>query len=152
MAWTSPRTWITGEFVTAAMLNANVRDDLLVLAARLYAAVDTFQPVSGAADTYGDFTTVGPSITIVKTGTYDVLWGGDPGGNSSFETATLGLMKNGTEVDAIAVSNAQHGGHFQPIELALTVGDVLKLQGKDSDITRRIGWGRRRILARMVPV
>ncbi len=32
MAWTSPRTWIPGETVTATMLNAHVRDNLNVLA------------------------------------------------------------------------------------------------------------------------
>lgn len=28
MAWTSPRTWVTGETVTAALLNTHVRDNL----------------------------------------------------------------------------------------------------------------------------
>jgi hypothetical protein len=31
MAWTSPRTWIPGEFVTASMLNTHLRDNLLFL-------------------------------------------------------------------------------------------------------------------------
>lgn len=29
MAWTTPRTWVTGETVTAALLNAHLRDNLL---------------------------------------------------------------------------------------------------------------------------
>lgn len=29
MAWTSPRTWVAGETVTAALLNAHLRDNLL---------------------------------------------------------------------------------------------------------------------------
>lgn len=29
MAWTAPRTWVTGEVVTAALLNAHLRDNLL---------------------------------------------------------------------------------------------------------------------------
>jgi hypothetical protein len=28
MAWSSPRTWVTGEVVTASMMNANVRDNV----------------------------------------------------------------------------------------------------------------------------
>lgn len=28
MSWTSPRTWLTGELVTAALLNTHVRDNL----------------------------------------------------------------------------------------------------------------------------
>lgn len=31
MAWTAPRTWIAGEVVSAALLNAHVRDNLLML-------------------------------------------------------------------------------------------------------------------------
>jgi len=31
MAWTSPRTWVTGEIVTAAMMNEQLRDNLLYL-------------------------------------------------------------------------------------------------------------------------
>ena len=29
MAWTAPRTWVTGELVTATLLNAHLRDNLL---------------------------------------------------------------------------------------------------------------------------
>src|SRR5678809_374945 len=31
MAWTPPRTWVPGEFVTASMMNTHVRDELLFL-------------------------------------------------------------------------------------------------------------------------
>lgn len=31
MAWTSPRTWVAGEVLTAALLNTHVRDNLLEL-------------------------------------------------------------------------------------------------------------------------
>jgi hypothetical protein len=33
MAWTAPRTWVTGETVTAALMNTHVRDNLLQAAA-----------------------------------------------------------------------------------------------------------------------
>lgn len=32
MAWTTPRTWTTGELVTASIMNTHVRDNLLYLA------------------------------------------------------------------------------------------------------------------------
>lgn len=32
MTWTAPRTWVAGEVVTAALLNAQIRDNMLVLA------------------------------------------------------------------------------------------------------------------------
>ncbi len=31
MAWTAPRTWVTGETVTAALLNTHVRDNFLAI-------------------------------------------------------------------------------------------------------------------------
>ena len=31
MAWTAPRTWVAGEIVTAALMNAHLRDNLLEL-------------------------------------------------------------------------------------------------------------------------
>lgn len=34
MAWTAPRTWVTGETVTAAMMNTDVRDNMLIVGAR----------------------------------------------------------------------------------------------------------------------
>ncbi len=36
MTWTMPRTWTTGEIVTAAHLNTQVRDNLLALYARRF--------------------------------------------------------------------------------------------------------------------
>mgnify|MGYP001592239233 CR=1 FL=1 len=31
MAWTAPRTWVTSELVTAAIMNTHIRDNLLAL-------------------------------------------------------------------------------------------------------------------------
>ena len=31
MAWTAPRTWVTGETVTAALMNTHIRDNLLAI-------------------------------------------------------------------------------------------------------------------------
>ncbi len=43
MPWTAPRTWTTGEIVTAAMMNTHVRDNLLETApAKAVAAGDLF--------------------------------------------------------------------------------------------------------------
>ncbi len=36
MAWTTPRTWVVGEVVTAALMNTHVRDNLSYLHAELY--------------------------------------------------------------------------------------------------------------------
>ena len=43
MAWTSPRTWIAGEVLSAALLNTHLRDNLSMLST-LMAARTTFAP------------------------------------------------------------------------------------------------------------
>lgn len=49
MAWTSPRTWVAGEVVTAALLNTHLRDNLLELNSTA-SAWTTFAPtLSGFA-------------------------------------------------------------------------------------------------------
>lgn len=54
MAWTSPRTWVASEIVTAALMNTHVRDNLL-------ASRDRIQVVYKAADQ-----TVNNSTTLVN--------------------------------------------------------------------------------------
>jgi len=53
MAWTAPRTWTTGELVTAAFMNNHVRDNLLFLVSRTSA--DLNADVNGFTNTsYAD--------------------------------------------------------------------------------------------------
>ena len=57
MAWTSPRTWVTSELVTAALMNVHVRDNLshlysnFQLSLPITAIDDTDSPYSAAVDT-----------------------------------------------------------------------------------------------------
>ena len=59
MAWTAPRTWTTGELVTAALMNTHVRDNQTYLKAIADTVIDT-HPVGiqvfahGATVTTGD--------------------------------------------------------------------------------------------------
>lgn len=53
MAWTAPRTWTTGELVTAAFLNTHLRDNLSYLAG--FASDTETQDVNGFTNTaYAD--------------------------------------------------------------------------------------------------
>lgn len=47
MAWTAPRTWVAAETVTAAMLNAHVRDNLLMTAPSLVSAAGDLVRATG---------------------------------------------------------------------------------------------------------
>ena len=55
MAWTAPRTWVTGEIVTAALMNTHLRDNMLDIDSRLNA--DTVVTVvAESSDTHNSTT------------------------------------------------------------------------------------------------
>lgn len=68
---TTPRTWVTGEVVTATELNAEVRD----LGAGVQAAWDTYTPswtATGTNPSLGNGTSVGRYLQVGKTITFMV--------------------------------------------------------------------------------
>lgn len=78
MAWTSPRTWVSGEVPTAAILNAHVRDNLKAIgdpwtawSPTVTAETGTFTSVSGAGRymSAGKLTIWSLTITITTAGT-----------------------------------------------------------------------------------
>lgn len=82
MAWTSPRTWVTGELVTAAIMNLHVRDNLSYLKAS--PAFDGAITVSGTVTA-----TVATSINALQavqssTGAVQIGWSRAGGTASSW--------------------------------------------------------------------
>lgn len=78
MAWTSPRTWVTGEVPTATIFNTHVRDNLKALGdpwtawtPTITAQTGTFTTVSGAGRYIapGKPITWSATITITTVGT-----------------------------------------------------------------------------------
>lgn len=66
--WTMPRTWATGEIVTAVMLNAHLRDNLDYLKARPTSVVSDFDGTV-ASTTSTSFTDLsGMSVNITTSG------------------------------------------------------------------------------------
>lgn len=59
MAWTTPRTWVAGETVTASLMNTHVRDNLS-------AALPVGEGGTNVAHAGGNFTTPSGSITIAS--------------------------------------------------------------------------------------
>lgn len=59
MTWTAPRTWVTSEVVTAAMMNAHVRDNTLALS-------DRIQPIYKGSDQSVNNSTTLVSDTALK--------------------------------------------------------------------------------------
>lgn len=75
MAWTAPRTWVTGETVTAALMNAHVRDNLLETSA---ATVTTAGDLSyaDAANSMGSRLGIGAVPSILSTTGSAPAWRG----------------------------------------------------------------------------
>lgn len=112
MAWTSPRTWTPGELVTAALMNAHVRDNENVLRSGELDALD----VSGASafngavtfgDGAGDDITMHASIGFVGAPAFK------PGSSTTVDCKAVGVRyKDGSsrsnlnagETDANSVS------------------------------------------------
>ena len=78
MAWTSPRTWVAGETVTAALLNAHVRDNEKAIGdpwtawtPTVTSETGTFTSVSGSGQysTFGKHVVWSATITITTVGT-----------------------------------------------------------------------------------
>jgi hypothetical protein len=82
MAWTAPRTWVSGELVTAALFNTHIRDNLQAIVASTGAYVNAVtgpHAIGGSTFDYvrlgltGAFTSGGAST--VAYGTYRAQWG-----------------------------------------------------------------------------
>ncbi len=75
MAWTAPRTWVTGEKVTAALLNAHVRDNLLETSA---ATVTTAGDLAyaDAANSMGSRLAIGAGSTHLVSDGSAPVWRG----------------------------------------------------------------------------
>jgi len=116
MTWTAPRTWVTGETVTAALLNTHVRDNLLETSA---ATVTTAGDLAyaDAANSMGSRVGIGSAGgLLVSTGTAPV-WripasavrtDSGTSTNSSYETlSTPGGWNFAAEVEVTVTTGTQ---------------------------------------------
>lgn len=87
MAWTTPRTWIAGEEVTAALLNAQIRDNLLeTMAAKATTAQDLFQGTAANAVARIAIGSVGQVFQVLTSST--IGWGAAPA-STTFPAGTI---------------------------------------------------------------
>lgn len=118
MAWTTPRTWVVGDIVTAAMMNANVRDNTQALS-----DYNASQIVAVAAGTKSIGATY--TITAPAAGTYTLEFGaGIPntvvGGSTAHLTSNLGG-------DVYYSDSGPGGGTALVAGLVLTNGQVITI-------------------------
>jgi len=96
MAWTTPRTWVDGEVVTAALMNAQMRDNLSYLYSNGWRVV--YDQTLGSDTTFGSIAVpstfdhlqvmlTGRGNAAVTSGGVTVRFNGDSGAN--YNTAVL---------------------------------------------------------------
>ncbi len=142
-AWTTPRTWTTGELVTAAIMNTHIRDNLNAL----------FSPVTGVSTITTDITTTstsfeyatGLSVTLTTAGdTVLAILTGTFGGSASSVSVFLDIhdgstLLGGTDglVQWKRGTNAiENNASFSHIVTGLTPGsNTIKIQWKVSSGT-----------------
>ena len=89
MAWTAPRTWVTGETVTAALMNAQVKDNFLETSAATVTTAGDI-PYADAANSMGSrLAHAGASRLLVADASSGLAWRDSDGqnGDSSYTSA-----------------------------------------------------------------
>lgn len=109
MGWTAPRTWTNGEVGTAALFNAQIRDNVLALGGTYRASTASYD---GATTAWQAFTpgTVSPSGLVVQDASYTTI------GRTCFVRCTA-VLSGGTGQYAIG-----YGSLPQPLTTDVPVG------------------------------
>ena len=137
MAWTAPRTWVDDELVTTAYMNAQIRDNLLVLSTHTHggsagdgsATLASGISFSGLgtvtfADQSGDPSTTG---RLQRNGNNLVYYNGSAAvglGSADASAGTASLRTLGTGATAAAAGNHTHTP-TTPSTSALTGSDIV---------------------------
>lgn len=146
MTWTAPRTWVTSEVVTAAMLNSNVRDNLLhgsikQIVRREYEITATGYSTTSLTFVDVDATNLKADITLV--GGYGTLLAfcsflGSGTNTASFYDLVCGTTRSYTSTTPNAATTVTGSPVGYPISImgfwtGLSVGlQTVKLQYRNS--------------------
>lgn len=90
MSWTVPRTWVSGEIVTAANMNTHVRDQFTELTQVWTAYTPTWSGTTGNGVIAGRWQKVGMTVNYVAS----VVWGTTTSHAAARQTLTLPFAYN----------------------------------------------------------
>jgi hypothetical protein len=152
------RTWVTGEVVTAAMFNDDLRDavNFLTNVPRVHAYASTpTTPATGVlvvpplnverydSDAMHSLVTNPDRVTIVTPGTYKITAGSKWGANNS-GNRDLRLMLNGGQIKRSIKPSADTSDDTLTIDWACVAGDYLQLnivQNSGGGLAMDVGGG-----------
>lgn len=146
MAWTTPRTWVTGELVTASIMNTHVRDNLSHLGTRptcravmngsplsVPNSTDTLIPFDGTdlvdTDSMHDPASNNTRITFNTGGTYLVGFRLFWGGHADSGARGIKMRKNGSTV--LIYAQTQPDGAGSPQGLSVDASDIFVFSATD---------------------
>jgi len=97
--WTTPRTWVASELLTAALLNAHVRDNLDWMKtppSNSYALKNLSATLTTTSTSFGDADATNLSLTITTVGGPVLIVFSGAVGNSGANTTYLDITVDGT--------------------------------------------------------
>lgn len=127
MSWTTPRTWVAGETVTAAMLNAQIRDNLSVISPLGdITALTAYAPALGAVTTAPSLGTGGAisgawlRIGALASGNFSILFGTAPSAGSGSYLVSLPTPAAASQpLGVIGTALITHAGNYTGFEAQL---------------------------------
>lgn len=148
-AWTTPRTWVANEVVTAAIMNTHVRDNLSDLDSR----TDLNLKGRVIAVTTADCDNTASEVTIATATIVEALADGDSlvleiiatvrNFSGSNHTISFDILYGGVEVDLVsqtANSNTTEGYHKIEITLIRDGSDVIASYGAMRKTSSGTDW------------
>ncbi len=107
MAWTAPRTWVTGEIVTAALMNSAIRDNLLETSA---STVTTAGDIvfADAANSMGSRLAIGANDKVLVSDGSVPSWGDPPDHATRHADSGADPIGSGALTDVMMAGNMLH--------------------------------------------
>lgn len=138
MSWTNPRTWVTNEVVTSALLNTHIRDNLLA-ASHPYDFSSNDVEVTNTTNETSIWSKLISGGALGATGRAELVMEGDFLRNSPASTLTLRVKFGGSPIlgDVILTS-----GNVSTTRLAwmLEVWVTNRSSTSSQLVTARLGW------------
>lgn len=153
MAWTTPRTWVAGELVTAALFNTHLRDNLNFLyatgAGGFFFCRSSTPPTAGQTRYYGVWesaTETDISIPIPVAGTLRNLSAAASVAPGAAQTFTYTARKNAADtsltctISGAAATSASDTSHSPTVAAGDLLAVKVVVSGGGATAQHRICW------------
>lgn len=140
--YTTPRTWVASELVTASILNTHVRDNLDYLKARPVARVSDLDGTvtSTTSTSFVDMTGASVSITTSGSSRLLILAQGVWSGSLDFTTAYVAALIDGTNQGDATLGNLHNQMRIASMQTPWTIAFVTSAAVSDGAHTVKLQY------------